>query len=97
MNATAQLVLVAVLVAFAGAYAALKLMPGSWRRTLAAAASGMVTRWGFSELQARRVEAKLSSGGACGSCDSCKACAKPAVTEAAPVDGFRQIPIRRVG
>jgi len=99
MNATLQGVIVAMVVAFAMIYASIKFMPGAWRRSLAARAASLVARWGASEVNARRVEAKLASGGACGSCDSCKACATPAekgdALASAP-NNFRQIPIRTV-
>ena len=97
MSATLQGVIVAMVVAFAIIYASIKFMPGAWRRSLAARTASLVARWGMSEINARRVEAKLASGGACGSCETCKACATP--TEigdavASPPMTFKQIPIR---
>ncbi len=92
-----------MIVATAAFYAALKLMPRAWRSGLAATAASLARRSGLSDVHARRVEAKLSSGGACGSCDSCKACAAPAaVTTATDTDTdgtsatttYRRIPIR---
>ena len=97
-----QALLVAVIVTTAVCYAAVKLMPAGWRRTVAARAASLVVRSGLSDVFARRVEAKLASGGACGSCDSCKACAAPSNEEgdvavfAASPSGYREIPIRRV-
>lgn len=91
--------IVAMIVAFATIYAAIKFMPGAWRRLVAARAAALVARWGMSDGQARRVEAKLASGGACGSCETCKACATPGENDDAtlsPVTHFRQIPIRTV-
>ena len=98
MNASVQAVVVLLIVATASSYAALKLMPRTWRRALATRAASFATRSGLSEAQARRVEAKLSSGGACGSCDSCKACATPttpaAVASPTTSGAYRRIPIR---
>jgi hypothetical protein len=103
MNAMAQSLVVFVIVAIAVAYASVKLMPGPWRRRLAAGAAVFAKRSGASDVLARRVEAKLSSGGACGSCDSCKACATTvapppvSVDEAGQSSGrLRGIPIRRI-
>ncbi|MGI9024159.1 MAG: DUF6587 family protein [Burkholderiaceae bacterium] len=99
MSPTIQGVLVAMIVAVATVYASIKFMPGAWRRSLAARAAALVARWGVSEVNARRVEAKLSSGGACGSCETCKACATPVDAGdaiASPPNTFRQIPIRSV-
>ncbi len=90
MSASLQGLLVAPIVAVAMSYALLKFMPGAWRRRVAVAASRLAVRWGLSDVDARRVEAKLASGGACGSCESCNACATP------PSPTFKQIPIRRV-
>jgi hypothetical protein len=96
-------VAIAVLVAFA--YAGVKLMPASLRRSLAGKGATFARRVGASDVFARRVEAKLATGGACGSCDSCKACATPAEpdpslpTFEAPTrfeTSRRRIPIRRV-
>jgi hypothetical protein len=92
--------LVGLVVAAAFAYAGVKLMPAAWRRDLARKASSFARQVGGSDVLARRVEAKLSSGGACGSCDSCKACATPAEPDSslptfeAP-SAHRRIPIRR--
>lgn len=77
MTPSVQALLVAVLVTVATGYAGVRLMPAAWRRRLAASAAAMAARAGAGEVLARRVEAKLSSGGACGSCDSCRACVKP--------------------
>ncbi len=90
MSTSLQGLLVAMIVSIASSYALLKFIPGAWRRRVAAGASRLAVRWGLSDADARRVEAKLASGGACGSCDSCKACATP------PATTFKQIPIRRV-
>lgn len=96
MNAALQASIVFVVVAIAASYAALKLMPAAWRRALAAHVASWGARGGLSAATARRVEAKLATGGACGSCDSCKACATPTVQSASSApDDFRQIPIRR--
>lgn len=96
MNASIQALLVLVIVSAAASYAALKLMPGAWRRSLAVRAAALAARSGLSDAQARRVEAKLSSGGACGSCDSCKACASPQQVGDAALSTatYRTIPIR---
>ena len=99
MSATLQGVIVAMIVAFAMIYASIKFMPGAWRRGVAARAASLVARWGVSEVNARRVEAKLASGGACGSCETCKACATSSEKDdvaASPSNTFRQIPIRTV-
>ncbi len=97
MNVTFQGVIVAMVVAFAMIYASIKFMPGVWRRHLAARAGSLVARCGVSEANARRVEAKLASGGACGSCETCKACVTPNgkddATASSPTS-FKQIPIR---
>ena len=97
MSAMMQGLVVAMIVAFATVYASIKFMPAAYRRALAARAASLVARWGMSKINARRVEAKLASGGACGSCETCKACATP--TEigdavASPPMTFKQIPIR---
>ena len=91
MNATVQAFLVVAIVACAVAYATLKFMPAAWRRSIAAMAATAASRMGLSDAQARRVESKLATGGACGSCDSCKACATPAEP---PPGVYRRIPIR---
>lgn len=92
MNATIQLLIVAAIVAAASAYAIWKLMPAALRRALAPRAAAFVQRLGASDANARRVEAKLTTGGACGSCDSCKACATP---DASASEGsMRVVPIR---
>ena len=99
MSATLQGVIVAMVVAFAMIYASIKLMPAVYRRALAARTASLAARWGLSESNARRVEAKLASGGACGSCETCKACATPdekSDAAASPLNTFRQIPIRTV-
>ena len=90
------------IVAIATGYALMKFMPKVWRLRLAAGAADLTMRIGLSDVAARRVEAKLSTGGACGSCESCKACATPAKTEGAEAaftastpSRFKQIPIRR--
>ena len=90
------------IVAFATIYATVRFMPKAWRMRLATTASSFALKLGLSSVAARRVEAKLSSGGACGSCDSCKACAavpkakgdEPAFAASSP-SSFKQIPIRR--
>lgn len=99
MSATLQGAIVAMVVAFAMIYASIKFMPATYRRALAARAASLVARWGVSEINARRVEAKLASGGACGSCETCKACATPdekGDVLASPPNTFKQIPIRTV-
>ena len=98
MNATLQGVLVAMIVAFATVYASIKFMPGAWRRALAARAASLAARWGVSEVNARRVEAKLASGGACGSCETCKACVTSEESDASATQSntFKQIPIRTI-
>ncbi len=98
MSATLQGVLVALIVAFAIVYASIKFMPATYRRALAARAASLAARWGVSDVNARRVEAKLASGGACGSCETCKACVTPAEGDAtaSPSNTFKQIPIRSV-
>ncbi len=96
MNPTVQHVVVFVVVGLSASYAGLRFMPAAWRRSIAARVASVAMRSGLSAVQARRVETKLSSGGACGSCDSCKACATPTGAEAeAPSASFRDIPIRR--
>ncbi len=103
MSATIQNGMAFAIVAIATIYAVVRFMPKSWRVRLATRASWVVLRLGLSSVAARRVEAKLSSGGACGSCDSCRACAtaprepsdEPAFGGSSPA-GFRQIPIRRL-
>jgi hypothetical protein len=105
MNAVVQSLIVFVIVATAAIYATVKFMPAAWRRSFAAHAATWATRSGLSDVTARRVEAKLSSGGACGSCDSCKACATTppqkqegevaASVTTSPSNHYRQIPIRR--
>jgi hypothetical protein len=105
VNAAIQSLVVFVIVAVAVGYACIKLMPAAWRRGLATQAARLAKRSGASDVLARRVEAKLSTGGACGSCDSCKACATvpaPNAMAADPADEaasasrrLRQIPIRR--
>jgi hypothetical protein len=95
MSTLLQAAIVCVVVATASSYATVKLMPAAWRRALAARAASWASQVGLSDATARRVEAKLSSGGACGSCDSCKACAKPAGQDVAIVS--RTIPLRRIG
>ena len=92
MNVVVQELLAFAIVATAMGYAGLKFMPAAWRRSLAAKAASLAARSGLSEVSARRVEAKLSSGGACGSCDSCKACATPETEDEST--RFRTIPIR---
>jgi hypothetical protein len=103
MNAIVQALIVFVIVATASIYSTLKFMPKAWRQSVAVHAAKTATRLGLSADHARRVEAKLSSGGACGSCDSCKACATPTkegdvATFAAtpPSNSYRQIPIRHI-
>jgi hypothetical protein len=102
MNATMQAVVAFSIVAFASGYAMLKFMPKAWRLRLAATAAAVATRIGLSASAARRVEAKLSTGGACGSCDTCKSCATPTKNEGAEAaftastpSRYKQIPIRR--
>ncbi len=99
MNAFVQWAVVATIVAVASGYAALKLMPGTWRRRVATVGARWAAGSGLSAATARRVEAKLASGGACGSCDSCKACVTPAAPAAPDAlsspTGARAIPIRR--
>ena len=96
MSAFMQAAIVGLVVTVASLYALLKLMPSAWRRQLASFAARRATRWGVSEDNARRVEAKLATGGACGSCDTCKACATPTgdAAVAREVTAFRTIPIR---
>ena len=102
MNGLVQHLLVFAIVAAAVAYATLKFMPAAWRRTVATRVASVAAQAGLSEIDARRVEAKLATGGACGSCDSCKACAAPkqedeeATFVAATPPEYRSIPIRRV-
>jgi hypothetical protein len=96
MSAALQSAIVFLVVAIAASYATWKLMPAAWRRALAGHAASWGARAGLSAETARRVEAKLATGGACGSCDSCKACATPSVgSESSSQGGYRQIPIRR--
>lgn len=92
MNATIQLLIVTAIVTAASAYAIWKLMPAAIRRALAPRAAALAQRFGASDANARRVEAKLTTGGACGSCDTCKACATP---DASASEGsVRVIPIK---
>ncbi len=95
MNATVQALVVAAVVAWAMAYAAVKLMPKAWRLSVAAHAADLALKAGLSGVAARRVEAKLATGGACGSCDSCKACATPQPADSPTSTTMRTIPIRR--
>ncbi len=94
MSAAVQSAIVFVIVAIAAGYATLKFIPAAWRRSLAARAATWAQRSGASDVMARRVEAKLASGGACGSCDTCKACATPTIAPSTATT-YRQIPIRR--
>jgi hypothetical protein len=101
MNAVIQSLIVFVIVTIAATYATLKFMPAAWRRSFAAHAATWAARSGLSDVTARRVEAKLASGGACGSCDSCRTCATTSQKQegevtASPSNHYRQIPIRRV-
>ena len=93
MGVHVQEAIVALVVAGALAYALLRLSPRGLRVTLARGVARLVSRVGVSSANARRVEAKLSTGGACGSCDECKACA---TVEPAP-SAHRVIPIRSTG
>gem|GEM_PF-2499875 len=103
MNASIQNGMAFAIVAIATIYAVIRFMPKAWRVRLATRASSFALRLGLSSTAARRVEAKLSSGGACGSCDSCNACAtapreqddEPAFGGPSPT-GFRRIPLRRL-
>jgi hypothetical protein len=96
MSAALQSAVVLVVVAIAATYATWKLMPAAWRRALAGQVASWGSRAGLSAETARRVEAKLATGGACGSCDSCRACATPAAGSETPSQrGYRHIPIRR--
>ena len=100
MGTMLQGAIVAMIVAFATIYASVKFMPGAWRRRIAARAAAIAARWGVSQASARRVEAKLASGGACGSCETCKTCAAPGENDAlaaSPASSFKQIPIRTGG
>lgn len=97
MSTMLQSAIVAMIVACAMIYAAIRFMPAAWRRLVAARAAALVARWGMSEGYARRVEARLASGGACGSCETCKECATPGKTDeaaASTATPLRQIPIR---
>ena len=88
MSATIQLLVVAAIVAAASVYAIWKLMPAALRRALAPRAAALAQRLGASDANVRRVEAKLTTGGACGSCDTCKACATP---DASASDGTMRV------
>lgn len=94
MSATLQLLLVGGIVAGASLYAGWKLMPAAIRRALAARGAALARRLGLSDANARRVESKLATGGACGSCDSCKACATPAADAVRAEPSLSGIPIR---
>lgn len=96
MSTMLQSAVVAMIVACAMVYAAIRFMPAAWRRLVAARAAALVARSGMPEGYARRVEAGLASGGACGSCETCKACATTGANDAAASTAtpFRQIPIR---
>jgi hypothetical protein len=99
MSAAIQYAIVVVTVVVAFGYAGTKLMPAAWRRAFAGRAAAFARQAGGSDVFARRVEAKLSTGGACGSCDSCKACATPTQAPETVFEGAstrRSIPIRRV-
>lgn len=104
MSSIAQHVLVFVIVAASVTYALLKFMPAAARKAVAARIASWAMRSGLSDVFARRVEAKLASGGACGSCDSCKACAttptkdgdETALAASSPSDVHRRIPIRPI-
>jgi hypothetical protein len=93
MSPFVQELIVALIVAGAVTYAALRLSPRGLRLPFARAVARLALRLGVSSVDARRVEAKLSTGGACGSCDECKACA---TVEPTP-SGRRVIPIRSTG
>ena len=98
MSATLQALFVAIVVASALAYVAIRFfvrsLPGERRAVFAARAAGWARRSGLSNEGARRVEAKLASAGACGSCDSCRACASvPDGRDESP--SFKGIPVRR--
>lgn len=93
MAAIVQDLIVAVIVLLAAIYVVAKVLPAAWRMSFVHGVAETARFFGLSADHARRVEAKLSSGGACGSCDSCKACATPAPAD--PARG-RTIPIRRV-
>lgn len=94
MNVLVQESIVALVVAGAVAYALLRLSPRGLRLVFARGVANVASRFGVSSANARRVEAKLSTGGACGSCDECKACATVAPE---PPATHRVIPIRSSG
>ena len=95
MAAFIQGLIVVAIVTVATSYASIKLMPAPLRSKVAGALAGWMESLGVSSINARRVESKLATGGACGSCDSCKACATAGdqVEQAPPT--FKHIPIRR--
>lgn len=98
MNGAIQWTIAVLLVAGALGYwvarFVLRTMATDRRTALAARMSAWSRRFGLSAVNARRVEAKLASDGACGSCDSCRACATPA-TAAPGMSSFKGIPVRR--
>ena len=91
-----QLVIVTVVVTIAFVVRDAEVDAGGVAAPRAAVAAHAARRWGLSAANARRVEAKLATGGACGSCETCKACASPAVQpgDATPV-AYRTIAIHR--
>ena len=74
MSPLAQAIAVGLIVAVAAVHAAWRLMPSAMRARWAARVARGVRRFGVSAVDARRVEKKLASRGACGSCDDCGAC-----------------------
>lgn len=91
MGALVQDLIVASIVLVAAVYAVAKVLPAAWRTAFVHGVAETARFFGLPAAHARRIEAKLASGGACGSCDSCKACASPAPTDPAQ---RRTIPIR---
>ena len=93
MTPVMQEVLVFAIVALAMASVAIRFLPKTWRARLASTIAAWTVGVGVSAPAARRIEAKLASGGTCGSCDSCRACATPPAVEEIPTR--RIIPIAR--
>lgn len=90
-----QTAMALTIVFLATVYSGWKFLPAGLRAVLASRSAAWIqATWQVSPENARRLESKLASGGACGSCDSCKACATPAPKENRDA-AFAVIPIYR--
>ena len=94
MSPFVQHLLAAIIVAGALAHVVLRFMPKVQRGRIAQAVGRYALKFGVSETQARRVEMKLSTAGACGKCEECRACSTPKV-DVPPPSNIRTIEIRR--